>query len=161
HNFWAAVVVSKEDGIDGFGREYDTALGGHMIAGSHEQAAVDHGAVMAVLDGLGETDRLAIAFARGRPLRPRGRRAPGVGGREDDTVIHEWGHAFAGLGDEYVDQVHRGTTGDRPNVSGSSDPKKVPWRHWLDAKAPGIGVYEGAAGMQRGAWKPTTGGCVM
>src|SRR5262249_44277820 len=39
HNFWAAVVVSKEDGIDGFGREYDTALGGHMIAGSHEQAA--------------------------------------------------------------------------------------------------------------------------
>jgi hypothetical protein len=100
-------------------------------------------------------------FVRGGHLGTGGGGVAVIGGREDNTVIHEWGHAFAGLGDEYIDMVHRGTAGMAPNVSNTEDPQRVPWRHWLDRKAAGIGVYEGAAGMQRGAWKPTTGGCVM
>ncbi|HLQ37328.1 MAG TPA: M64 family metallopeptidase [Planctomycetota bacterium] len=161
HNFWQAFVVSKEEGIDGFNRKYDTALNGYMIDGSHEQAAVDHAAVHKMLNIVGETDGLAIVFVRAGHLGTGGGGVAVIGGREDDTVIHEWGHAFAGLADEYIDQVYSGHAGSGINVSGTGDPKKVPWRHWLEAKAPGIGVYEGAAGMQRGAWKATTGGCVM
>jgi hypothetical protein len=161
HNFWAGCIVSREDGIDGFNREYDTALNGHMIQGSHEQAAVDHGAVRRLMANTVEFEGLAVVFVRAGHLGTGGGGIAVIGGREDDTVIHEWGHAFAGVGDEYVDKTHRGTPQSRINVSASGDPKQVPWKHWLDAKAPGIGVYEGAAGMQRGAWKPTTGGCVM
>lgn len=161
HNFWLAFVRSKEDGIDGFGRTYDTALNGGMLQGSHEQATVDRGQVQVMLNSIGETDGLAIVFVRSGQLGTGGGGVAVIGGREDNTVIHEWGHAFGDLGDEYIDQTHRGTAGNRANVSSTGDPKQVPWKHWLEAKAPGIGVYEGAAGMQRGAWKPTTGGCVM
>ena len=85
-----------------------------------------------------------------------------VAGRDDDTIIHEWGHAFAGLGDEYATfTVPRGEVGMSPNVSNTSDPDKVPWRHWLEADAPGIGVYRGGAGRLKGAWKPVASGCAM
>jgi hypothetical protein len=161
HNFWLAPVRSKEDGIDGFGRTYDTALNGAMLQGRDEQATVDHGAVKNMLTSIDETDGLAVVFVRAGHLGTGGGGVAVIGGREDNTVIHEWGHAFAGLGDEYVDKVHRGTTGMCANVSNTDDPKKVPWRHWLEIKAPMIGIYEGAAGMQRGAWKPTASGCVM
>lgn len=162
-NFVRVNLVSKDDGITGFGRKYETALGGHVTGNvkGHGQAGVDHGKVKTVLDGIADQDGLAIVFVNKGTLGTGGGGIAVIGGREDDTVIHEWGHAFAGLADEYIDQVHRGQAGDSPNVSGSDDPKKVPWRHWLAANAPSIGVYEGAAGMQRGAWKPTTGGCVM
>lgn len=161
HNFWRASVVSREDGIDGFGRTYDTALGGRMLPNVHGQATVDRGAVQRILGEIPEAEGLAVVFVKAGQLGTGGGGVAVIGGREDDTVIHEWGHAFAGLADEYIDQVHRGRTADSINVAGSGDPKTVPWRHWLEAGAPGIGVYEGAAGMQRGAWKPTTGGCVM
>jgi len=45
------------------------------------------------------------------------------------TVVHEWGHAFGGLSDEYSDYTHRrGTVRDGINVAGTEDPKKVPFR---------------------------------
>jgi hypothetical protein len=47
------------------------------------------------------------------------------------------------------------------NVSSTPDPTKVPWAHWIAAKNPVVSVYEGAAGRARGAWKPTSGECVM
>jgi hypothetical protein len=162
-NFAKVNLVSKDDGITGFGRKYETALGGHVTGDvkGHGQAGVDHGKVHAILAEVPQQDGLAIVFVNKGTLGTGGGGIAVIGGREDDTVIHEWGHAFAGLADEYIDMVHRGAGKDAPNVSGSSDPKTVRWAHWIALDAPGIGVYEGAAGMQRGAWKPTTGGCVM
>ena len=83
-----------------------------------------------------------------------------VGGRGDKTTIHEWGHAFANLSDEYAQTTgHRGETGIGINVTGKLT--DVPWQHWIDRKAPGIGMYQGANGQQRGAWKPVSSGCIM
>lgn len=160
-NFWRGNVVSREDGIDGFGREYDTALDGRALDGADSQATVDFGKVRQMLREIPQQDGLAIVFVKAGSLGTGGGGVAVIGGREDDTVIHEWGHAFADLGDEYIDRVHRGRGQNGINVSGTGDPKRVPWKHWIEAGAPGIGVYEGASGMQRGAWKPTTGGCVM
>jgi hypothetical protein len=85
-----------------------------------------------------------------------------IGGRSAKTTIHEWGHAFGRLGDEYSSKTHeRGGVGTAANVSASEDPEQVPWKHWLEAKVPGVGIYEGASGQVRGAWKPTASGCVM
>jgi len=86
-----------------------------------------------------------------------------IGGRDASTTIHEWGHAFAWLGDEYDAPVysHEDAVGRWPNVSATSDPETVPWKHWIEAKHPQVGVYEGAAQRAKGAWKPTSSGCAM
>ncbi|RMH05234.1 MAG: hypothetical protein D6702_00855 [Planctomycetota bacterium] len=163
-NFLRANVFSAESGIDGYGRDFDTALGAANVnrrSGGH--VSVDRAKVMAVLDELPEHDHLAIVFVRGT--------APGTGGGgvatipgrpEGDMLIHEWGHAFAGLADEYSDDVgYTGDPGTSVNVSNDPSPERVPWRHWLEAGVKGVGVYLGAAGRARGAWKPTVRGCAM
>jgi hypothetical protein len=78
--------------------------------------------------------------------------------------VHEWGHAFGWLGDEYetAQSAHQAeTVGRAANVSDTPDPTKVPWAHWIEAKHPGVGVVEGASGRPKGAWKPTSSGCTM
>jgi len=77
-------------------------------------------------------------------------------------VIHEWGHAFGGLADEYSTHTHkRGAVRNAVTVSASEDPDEVPWRHWLEARHPTVGIHEGAAGQPMRAWRPTASGCLM
>jgi hypothetical protein len=162
-NFVRAVLVSADNGVDGFGREYDTVLGARTAQTFAGHVAIDAARVRAMLGELPEHDGLAICFVKNGVLGTGGGGFATIGGRDASTTIHEWGHAFAGLGDEYETQqaAHTGAVGERPNVSGSGDPRDVPWAHWIAAKHPRIGVYEGAAGRVRGAWKPTSAGCVM
>lgn len=92
------------------------------------------------------------------------------------TFLHEMGHAFASLADEYVDAT---LAGGRPfpreeseenewltNVTAESDPRKAKWHYWrLDVwpaphepnrLPPGhkVGCYEGAAYHARGVYRP-------
>lgn len=164
HNFLRANVYSAESGIDGYGRDFDTALGAGNVnkrAGGH--VGVDRARVMAMLDEMPEHDGLAIVFVRGTAPGTGGGGVATIAGRpESDTLIHEWGHAFGGLGDEYSDDV--GYTGDpreSVNVSTDADPARVPWRHWIEAGVKGVGVHQGAAGRAQGAYKPTVRGCAM
>lgn len=163
-NFLRAVMLSKENGVDGFGREYDTALNAHTLGTFAGHVGIDRGPVMEALRRIPDTDGLAIVFVKNGVLGTGGGGIATIGGREVKTVIHEFGHSFAGLGDEYDSaQSHAqgGAVNEAPNVSASSDPKAVPWAHWLEAKHPGVGVYEGASGHVKGAWRPTSTGCVM
>ncbi|NOT32066.1 MAG: hypothetical protein HOP15_16590 [Planctomycetes bacterium] len=85
-----------------------------------------------------------------------------IGGRDALTTVHEWGHAFADLGDEYSSHTHRrGAVYDRVNVASSDEPELVSWRHWLAARHPSVGIYQGANGQVTGAWRPTAAGCLM
>jgi hypothetical protein len=85
-----------------------------------------------------------------------------IGGRADDTLVHEWGHAFGGLSDEYSTFTgHRGSPRNTVNVSTSDDEKLAPWKHFLEAGVPGVGTYRGADGRVKGAWRPTASGCTM
>lgn len=164
HNFLRGNVFSGESGIDGNGRDFDTALGATNSNPRHGgHASVDRGRVMAMLDEMPEHDGLAIVFVRGTAPGTGGGGVATIAGRpESDTLIHEWGHAFGGLGDEYSDDV--GYTGDprqSVNVSTSEDPAQAPWRHWIEAGVKGVGVHQGAAGRAKGAYKPTVKGCAM
>lgn len=160
HNFIRANVVSKDDGIDANGREYDTALGGRQSGNIQGQCTCDRRLVLEVLDQIEDSDGFAIVYVKQGVAGTGGGGVATVGGRGDATTIHEWGHAFAGLSDEYAQ-----TTGHRAEVRGginvTSDEKRVPWQHWLDRKARGIGVYQGANGQERGAWKPVASNCLM
>jgi hypothetical protein len=162
-NFARADLVSAEAGVDGFGRTYDTALGGRVLGTIAGHVGIDRTKVGAMLSEIPENDDLAIVFVRLGILGTGGRGVAVVGGTDAKTVIHEWGHAFAGLSDEYdAQQVrHPGTVRSGINISDTDDPAKVPWAHWLAAKVPTVGVYQGAGGRVRGAWKPTSAECVM
>lgn len=161
-NFHRVALVSKDNGVDGFGRKNDTALDGHTTGTIAGHVGVSGKLVGEMLDEMGEHDDLAIVYVKQGILGTGGNGYATIGGRDDKTTIHEWGHAFANLGDEYSTKTHdRGSVSNRVNVSKTDDPKRVPWAHWIDAKTPGVGVYEGASGQVRGAWKPTASGCVM
>lgn len=161
HNFIRVNLVSAESGVDGHGRTYDTALGSHRSGMIQGQVSVRRERVRAMLREVEEHDELAIAFVKNGDLGTGGGGIASVGGRSPKTMVHEWGHAFGGLMDEYSSNTgHRGQVNNGPNVSRTGDKKQVPWAHWLKARVSGIGVYQGADGRPKGAWKPTNN-CIM
>ena len=160
--FVRANVVSAADGIDGLGRKADTALGAFLRDEKRSFMDVDHGKVAAMLDELPEHDHLAVVFVRAGEHGLGAHGIAVVGGRDEKALIHEWGHAFAGLAEEHSDPERvRAAQPDPANISTTADPKQVPWAHWLAAKARGVGVYQGGDGKIQGAWKPMAAGCLM
>ncbi len=87
---------------------------------------------------------------------------PRVGGR---VLIHELGHSFANLGEEYFDPsaAFRPTVDHpalkKPNVSLWAEPEKVKWKELLGRDR--VGAFEGAEGFGRGLFRPWDDGCVM
>ncbi|TDJ73247.1 MAG: hypothetical protein E2O39_05685 [Planctomycetota bacterium] len=161
-NFRRFNLVSKDAMVDGFGREEDTALNGHTRKTIQGHVAVDARLVRKMLALAPAHDGVAIVYVRAGILGTGGSGFATIGGTSSKITIHEWGHAFARLADEYSKKTHdRGGVRNRVNVSGTDDPTKAAWAHWIAAKVPGIGMYQGASGQVRGAWKPTSGGCVM
>ena len=162
HNLHAGILRSHEDGVDGFGGEFDTALDARDSGASQGQVAVDPRKVMQYLEEIPVQDHLAIVFVKRGSLGTGGGGIATIGGENVDTILHEWGHAFGGLRDEYSSDVgYRGAVRSGVNVAESPDPQRAPWRHWIEAGHPRVGLFEGAAGRARGAWKPTASGCAM
>lgn len=162
-NFVRGVCLSAQAGVDGFGRDYDTLLGGYTLATDAGHVGVDGRRVREVVKEIPGSDALAVVFVK---LGVSGSTSGGVavtgGGRDIRLVMHEWGHAFGGLGDEYSTHTHkRGPVGSGINVSASEEPELVPWRHWLEARHPSVGIYEGAEGQPMHAWRPIASGCAM
>jgi len=86
-----------------------------------------------------------------------------------EIALHEMGHSFAGLADEYVDNslpavdVVDFIEGNFPNVSTKQDPSLVPWHAWIDMEnsipslpeEPGVGVFTGGFYKSEGYYRPT------
>ncbi|MBY0513526.1 MAG: M64 family metallopeptidase, partial [Gemmataceae bacterium] len=85
-----------------------------------------------------------------------------VGGR---VLIHELGHSFADLGEEYFDPAVAFPAAPhhpalrKPNLSPVADPDRVKWKALIGAER--VGVFEGAEGFGRGLYRPWDDGCVM
>lgn len=93
-----------------------------------------------------------------------------VPNRDDTgTIVHEWGHAFAKLGDEY-DSVNIPATYDfesfqlycdggyYKNIDVVNDPSKIKWSKFLtDSRygSFGLGVFEGAYAFKSGFYRPS------
>lgn len=167
-NFQRANLVSADAGVDGFGREYDTALGARTTATIQGHVAVDRKRVHAMLAELPEHDAQAIVYVKQGVLGTGGGGVATIGGTDARITVHEIGHSFAGLQDEYAtanyeQSVARSVRAEFRgiNASGTDDPKRVPWAHWIEARHPSIGVYEGASGQVRDAYRPVASGCLM
>ncbi len=161
-NFIRANLISAEEGVDGYGRTYDTALNGAMRDTYAGHVGVDRKRVFEMLDELPSHDGQAIVFVKRGKLGTGGGGVATIGGQNTKIAIHEFGHSFGRLGDEYAQETHkRDGVGTAPNVSATEDPEEVPWKHWLNLRGANVDIYEGAGGQERGAFKPTATGCVM
>lgn len=81
-----------------------------------------------------------------------------------DLALHETGHAFGRLADEYYYSDGRYYPGSEPvqaNVTTVSDPGAVKWSNWIGYVDPDhpdigpIGVYEGAKFYEYGLYRPS------
>lgn len=87
-----------------------------------------------------------------------------------EIALHEMGHSLADLADEYVDSLILESTGlvpfeegRYPNVTASTNPLTIPWRHWIDDMQaipsvpgdPGVGLFEGGLYRESGVYRPT------
>ncbi len=79
-----------------------------------------------------------------------------------EIAMHELGHSFAGLGDEYytIGEHYTGNEPLEPNVTTSPDTGK--WDRWLgyddpDSNIGPIGYYQGADDHETGLYRPSDG----
>jgi hypothetical protein len=77
-----------------------------------------------------------------------------------EVALHEVGHSFAGLADEYdyggATARYKGSEPTEPDVT--TDPAGAKWAHWIGYEQPGIGtigVYEGGYYHQFGIYRPS------
>jgi hypothetical protein len=183
-NIWRFDLASKEEGVDEVGpggeggpgadppkpkkkralREYSTALD-CKAAGPQRQVMADPEMVFKWRKYLKVSDGLSICFAKKGELGMGGMGIATTGRRV--AVVHEFGHAFIGLLDEYANQPGppAGRISARNAVTGKGpkeqpDLSHVPWKHWLDAKNPEVGLFLGGATYQLGVWRPAAA-CAM
>lgn len=74
-----------------------------------------------------------------------------------EVCIHELGHSFAGLADEYYagDSYAR----EAINMTAETDPVKVRWKNWLDFN--GTGIYQHCCGGNSASWYRPHENCKM
>jgi hypothetical protein len=142
-------------------KEYSTALD-CKAAGPQKQVMSDHDLVYqwlayanADVPGCGD-DGLVIVFAKFGALgmAELGNGLANCGKPSNSVTVHEFGHAFVGLLDEYA--INPNPPGYPIHaINATTDPKEVPWQHFLDKKVKGVGVIEGGATYQKGVWRPS------
>ena len=76
------------------------------------------------------------------------------------TMLHEVGHSFAFLGDEYEKHPTKemgfmANTEFASNLDSIGDPVKIKWKHFLGLpKYERVGAYEGGGYTEKGIWRP-------
>ncbi len=77
------------------------------------------------------------------------------------TLLHEVGHVFAGLGDEYTEEAIAENYSLQwipylPNLDNTSDVNKIKWSHFINNNAyqKWVGVFEGGYYRSKGVYRP-------
>jgi hypothetical protein len=161
-------VVSNESGVDfpDQGIEVDTALHGRGDV-STRLAYVDHTALEAELDDALSTsnieaDWVAVTLntelwvgAGGYPmLWSGGHSTPEIG-------VHEAGHSFHALADEYSEGNGTYEGGEPGEINVTADMRSEKWAVWLGYDQDDVGeiaFYEGARYYDYGMWRPSFDG---
>ena len=163
-------LVSNESGADVPPDDIfrDTAIGGHYY---------DGGTARSLYVNEPKANGQLSVNLKGAPFSAEIRFVPindttygGAGGRyavfsagntyANELALHELGHSFGGLADEYAYDgpggVYTGPEPLQPNVTASPTGDK--WAQWLGYSEPGmgtIGVYEGARYYEQGLYRPS------
>jgi hypothetical protein len=168
-NAYRVDVVSQESGADvpPGGIYVDTALDATYYGDGVTERLLtisttkaNHAAASA-LDGTGiSTDMRFVSVNSTRYGGSGGTWAVFAGGNAwgGELALHETGHGFAGLADEYggYTSTYAGSEPPEPNVTRSSAGEK--WERWIGYEQPGIGTigaYEGARYYDHGLYRPS------
>ena len=68
--------------------------------------------------------------------------------KSNEIAVHEIGHSFAQLADEYWAGNQYAT--EAPNRTQEADPKKIPWKNWIGTN--GVGIYSYGAKDSEAKW---------
>ena len=139
----------------------ETALGSRLYGKTPSEVQVDRGRAWSYLGELPDHDNLVLAWVRHAESGNASGGLVCLGTAWEAWSVHFWAHAIAGLGDETPAWMH--LVGDdlpRPNVANAGIAREVPWKHWLDAGARRVAIFEGADGKDFGAFRPAPV-CVM
>jgi len=196
-NIWFVRLASLEEGVDpslspeeiakkqkknlqrrralNYKIDYSTALN-CKAAGPGGQVMADRGLVYKWLEiadrdkpGVGD-DKFVIAFAQFGRLGMGGGGVANVGRPDKSITVHEFGHAFSRLLDEYTNDPRDPNTMGQYGRSIKAanaymspvEPKKdeVPWAHMLKKRVKGVGIYLGGATFKKGVYRPAAS-CAM
>jgi hypothetical protein len=176
-NFWRFNLASRDTGVDEGTpraideeeqereakrkkrkgpRQFDTAID-CKAAGPQGQVMANPVRVYHYLAYLDVNDSLVIAFAQKGVLGMGGGGIATTGPR--GVVVHEFGHAFGWLLDEYANNPGP-PAGQVSAANATTDKDHPPWQHFLDARVPKVGVFEGGATFQKGVFRPAPS-CAM
>jgi len=170
-NVYCVNVVSNESGADvpPLGIFRDTALDSsyYYLAGPERLLYVDEGKASAALnDGLsgsGITPTIKLVTVNDTRYGGGGGEFAVVAGgnaNAGELALHEIGHSFAGLADEYGDGSSTYWGSEPSQVNITKDPcgtKWAPWLGYVDSLGT-VGAYQGAGGYQYGLYRPTVTG---
>jgi hypothetical protein len=189
-NVWRFDLISAEDGVDELSMEekmggpppapepsrpgkkkkgpkkYSTALN-CQAAGGQNQVWADPEQVQRWRKYFPHSDSLTIAFAKKGQLGMGGMGIATTGKRV--AVVHEFGHAFVGLLDEYTGNPEpprwrifaANAVSGNPEKPREEPPlEEIPWKHWLEARVKDVGVHLGGATHTVGVFRPAAG-CAM
>ena len=81
--------------------------------------------------------------------------AASLNGSSNEIMVHEIGHSFAGLQDEYWS----GLSWETANMSQQSNPVLVRWASWIGFN--GVGVYQHCCGGSSATWYRPSNNCKM
>jgi hypothetical protein len=162
-NVHRITVVEEKSGIGG------TRLGSRIENGGlscDPRKAREYGKLAPDCDLVIVCANVLNARSSGYPPSPH---HPGVitlrnTGEVDAVVLHELGHAFAGLDDEYENEddipqnpdFSDAEESEHVNVTRVSDPRLCKWHYWLLPPAPlaAIACFEGGYYRTRGYYRP-------
>lgn len=165
-NASAVFVASQQSGYSTDTETRDTAFGSRAYLSDGRLVYGDTGKVNQALSGLsGNARDLVIVLINSDKY-------GGAGGSvawatagnplSYEVALHEIGHSFAGLQDEYVDTAIASNyplsvLDNSAHVSTKSSPDQVPWKDWIGFtdELGTVGVYEGGYYRATGVWRAT------
>ncbi len=165
-NVSAVFVASKESGYSSETVKVDTAFGAtsHLSDGRliYGDASAVQNAVNAALPSYAH--EMIVTLINTTKYGGAGGSVAWVAAGNSasyEVALHEIGHSFAGLQDEYTygvaDNAPTPDLSSSVHVSTTSDPSAVPWKDWIGYQDSlgTVGVYEGGYYRTTGVWRAT------
>lgn len=165
-NVYRIDIASNESGADDIkaGTYVDTALGGHDTESNLcwlDWDAAVHEISTALGDIPSNWNIMALNYqpCTGTARKAYGGIYPMLSPINYEIMLHEAGHAFFDLADEYFTEGTTYSGGGNTKLNITSTPLTPSWAHWLGYAQPHlsgpIGTYEGGGYKEFGLWRPS------